>query len=472
MSLEDRLYPFLAVYDRLPQGLRRALGFTYRQLPVSWRLGKHYAEFKRLATEGEHWSPTEVEAYQVKELRRVLLQAASYCPFYQRHFAQARFRPEQVHGLADLRDCPFTAKRDLQEHLPEMVSSAVPESQRLYITTGGSTGVPVGFYLHRGISRPKEQAFWETIWRRAGYFEGARLAVIRGQVVSERARGRIALYDATRDWLLLSSYHLTAERWPEYLAELERFKPDLVHAYPSAALQLAEYLEAAGQTWRLPLRGLLCGSERLTRPQKRILERVFKCRVYGWYGHAERVVLAGEGARTEWFYFVPQYGLAEFGPPDENGLCEIIGTSFHNLVMPLIRYRTGDFARLAEPPRDGEPEFGWPAALEIAGREQEFLVSATGRRISLTAFNMHDGIFDGLYAVQFFQAAPGRAEFRYVAGPDFEPRRLAKLASGVARKLGDDFQIEFKAVREVEKTARGKHRWRVGPLLDGAGDQA
>src|SRR6185503_18923590 len=100
-----------------------------------------------------------------------------------------------------------------------------------------------GFFLHKGVSRPKEQAFLETMWQRGGYSDGARLAVIRGHVTSAETRGRIVSYDATRDWLLLSSYHLTAERLPEYLEALEKFKPDLLHAYPSSALQLAEYLE-------------------------------------------------------------------------------------------------------------------------------------------------------------------------------------------------------------------------------------
>src|SRR6185436_6763838 len=102
-----------------------------------------------------------------------------------------------------------------------------------------------------------------------------------------------------------------------------------------------------------------------------------------WYGHSERAVLAGEGRTSEMFYFWPQYGFVEFGPEDEEGLREVIGTSFHNLVMPLIRYRTGDFVRLS--PANASSEFPWPAALEIAGRAHEFLVSATGRRISLTA---------------------------------------------------------------------------------------
>jgi phenylacetate-CoA ligase len=464
MSLEDRLYPLLALYERLPQSARRALGRGYRVLPARWRWGAAYPQFRRLAEEVAGWDAEAVQAYQLRELRRVLHHAASVCPLYQKRFMKAGFRPETVHGAEDLRDCPELTKADLQLHLAELTSTEVAARQRLYMTTGGSTGVPVGFYLQQGVSRPKEQAYLEAMWRRAGYFDGARLVVIRGQVTSAQAGGAIASYDATRDWLMLSSYHLTEERLPEYLEAMEKFGPDLLHAYPSAALQLAEYLERAGQGWRLPLRGLLCGSERLTMPQKRLLERVFGCRVYRWYGHSERVVLAGEGRESELFYFWPTYGFVEFGSPDAEGLREVIGTSFHNLAMPLIRYRTGDYVRLAEPSDPANLEFPWPAAIEVAGREQEFLVSGGGRRISLTAFNMHDGIFDGLFAIQFFQEEPGVAEFRYVPSPAFHSTQLTAIAAGVRRKLGDDFRITFREVREVEKTDRGKHRWLVSRL--------
>jgi hypothetical protein len=77
---------------------------------------------------------------------------------------------------------------------------------------------------------------------------------------------------------------------------------------------------------------------------------------------------------------------------------------------------------------------------------------------------MHDAIFDDLYAVQFYQEAPGRAEFRYVPGPRFHRSRLDAIESGIRRKLGDDFQIDVREVTETEKTARGKHRWLVSRL--------
>lgn len=462
MSLEDKLYPLLSVYDRMPRPVKRAIGVGYRQLPESFRRGKRYNDFKQLAESGEGWSKEQIADFQWGALWKVLNHAQKHCSFYRRRFAESGFDGTGMRDFSDLAKCPTLTKQDLLEYREEMLSDAFPASERLYITTGGSTGIPVGFYLQKGVSRAKETAFLETMWKRGGYFDGARLALLRGYVTTEKAEGTISSYDATRDWLMLSSYHLSGERLGDYLAELEEFQPDLLYVYPSSILALAELLQESGRSWNIPLRGILCGSERLTEPQRKLIESVFGCRAYSWYGHSERAILAAEGRKTNHYYFVPQYGYVEFGPPNEEGLREVIGTSFDNYVMPLIRYRTGDYVRLME--GSAELEYPVPAASEIAGREQEFLVSGNGRRIALTAFNMHDAIFNDLYAVQFFQEKPGVAEFRYIAGPKFEAARLRQIESGIRRKLGDDFEVTFRAVTEVEKTAAGKHKWLVSEL--------
>ena len=157
MSLEDRLYPLLAMYNRLPQGARNFIGSVYRRLPRRVRYGKAYGEFRELAEEAPSWSDSDIREYQLRELRRTLVNAASYCPFYTRAFAKAGFRPDAMRSLNDFSDCPSLTKQDLQQHFGELTSSEIPDSQKLYITTGGSTGVPVGFHLQKGISRPKEK---------------------------------------------------------------------------------------------------------------------------------------------------------------------------------------------------------------------------------------------------------------------------------------------------------------------------
>src|SRR5579875_685893 len=464
MSLEDFLYPSLATYERLTPALKQVTGTAYRCLPKRVRLGRHYEEFRRLAAQVEHWSEDETTEYQLAQLRAVLCHAAKYSSFYGRRFAEAGFNPRRLQSLEDMAGCPYLTKADIAAHLDEIAASWPKPAARLYMTTGGTTGTPIGFYLHKGISRPKEQAFLETLWRRAGYFDGARLVVIRSRVTTDRRDGEIAYYDATRGWLMLSAFHLTAGRLQEYLQHVRRFKPDILHVYPSVALQLASLMQEAGEVWPTPLRCLLAGSERLTHPQRVLLEESFGCPVYHWYGHRERVVLAGQGRCSSLLYFCPSYGYTELGPPDEEGLCEVIGTSFHNFVMPLVRYRTGDYVLPYNPETDGERGFNWLTVSEVRGRGHEFLVGASGRKIPLTPFNLNHPSFYAFYAVQFFQKEPGRVELHYIPSPRCTLDNLKTVRAIVQRKLGDDVELALRQVDHVQVTERGKGRWLVSDL--------
>jgi phenylacetate-CoA ligase len=465
MSLEDSLYPLLKMYEAAPQPVKSLAGRAYRAIPASLRHGSAYARFQSEARVVESWDTETIRRYQIKALRDSLV-AAAKAPFYAERFAACGLNPAKFESLEQLSDYPLLAKRDLILHRDSMVNPEIDAKQRLYLTTGGSSGVPVGFYLQKGVSRPKEQAYLEAQWSRRGYRPGDRVAVIRGGVTSGKSRGDISYFDATRNWLILSSYHLTLERLPEYAAALNRFRPQHLHAYPSAALMLARGLEQTGLRLEFPLTSLLCGSEKLTAASQLYLEHAFAAPVFHWYGHSERIVLAGQGRGSNQLCFWPTYGFVEFGEPDADGHREIIGTSFHNHVMPLVRYRTGDYVKSSPPGPDGSSqcEFPWPAVEAVIGRDHEFLVSGTGRRISLTALNMHDRIFDGLMAVQFCQERAGEVEFRYQPGPQWQGAGLEPMRAGLLRKLGDDFQLVLREVTKVEKTPAGKHRWLVTTL--------
>lgn len=315
--------------------------------------------------------------------------------------------------------------------------------------------MPLGFYLHKGVSRAKEQAHLEAMWSRAGYTPGVGVAVIRGHTITGT---RPWYYDSTRNWLIMSSAMLDAENCTAYVDEINRFQPEFIHAYPSSAMILARHLESRSLKLEVPLKGLLCGSEHLSCVDRSWLETVFQTRVFRWYGHSERVLLAGERNGMDGFHYCPAYGFVEFGPMNESGLREIIGTSFHNHVMPFVRYRTGDFAKVAD------TSGGWPCVVEIAGRESEFLVAADGRRVPVTVVNRHDDSFDCVRSIQFHQHEPGKLEVHYVSGPQFKVEMLAGIESQILRQIGSGFQLQFREVDEVKKTRAGKQRWLVSTL--------
>lgn len=460
MSLEDRLYPLLSLYEAAPQPLKTLAGRAYRALPSGWRQGREYGRFAREAVESESWDKEACLRYQTAAIKDSLL-AAVRAPFYAKSFREMGVNPDRFESLEQLADYPLLTKSELLDHREQMVNPELPASRRLYLTTGGSSGVPVGFYLQRGVSRPKEQAYLEAQWGRRGYRPGETTAVIRGAVTSRRSDGGISYFDATRNWLILSSYHLTPGRLPEYLSALNRFKPRHLHAYPSAALALARGMLERNAKLEFRFTSILCGSEKLSPESQTFLEAHFEAPVFHWYGHSERVVLAGQGRRSNHLYFWPGYGYVEFGPPNETSHREIIGTSFHNDVMPLIRYRTGDYVKI---PDEIEGELPMTEVGEVVGREYEFLVSSKNRRVSLTAINMHDDIFEGLHAVQFFQSIPGLVEFRYQPGAHWRSARLVSIRDGLNAKLGDDFDLRLVEVKEVEKTAAGKHCWLLSRL--------
>ena len=460
MSIEDRLYPLRRLYEGAPQAIKSTIGLAYRHLPIGWRHGKNFGRFAKEAIESESWSKEAQIAYQTEAVKRSL-RAAAECPYYQRRFLEHGVDPLQFEDLSELVKYPLLSKEDLIFHREAMLNQRIAASSRLYMSTGGSSGVPVGFYLHKGVSRAKEQAYLEAQWRRRGYQPGDPTAVIRGAVTSRVSDGSVCYYDASRNWLVLSSYHLNRERFPEYLRALNRFKPKHLHAYPSAALALAREMLERNAKLEFQFASILCGSEKLSPESQTFLETHFDAPVFHWYGHSERVVLAGQGRSSNHLYFWPGYGYVEFGPPNETSHREIIGTSFHNDAMPLIRYRTGDYVKI---PDELEGELPMTEVGEVVGREYEFLLSDQHRRVSLTAINMHDDLFEGLLAVQFFQASPGLVEFRFQPGLSWKPRRLDAIREGLKAKLGEDFEIKLVEVKEVQKTAAGKHCWLLSQL--------
>ncbi len=459
MSVEDRLYSLRKCYEAAPQSVKTLAGKALRVMPDAWRYGPEYRRFTGEANAVENWDEVKIQAYQLRALRESLL-AAGRTPWYSKRFRDCGVDPTKFESLSQLADYPLLTKEDVMASSAAMVNPEVPSSKRLYITSGGSSGTPVGFYLQKGISRPKEQAYMGAQWARRGYRLGDRVAVIRGAVTSSSAGGRIFYVDATRNWLVMSSSHLTVERVPEYLAALRQFRPQHLHIYPSAALMLVGCMEQLGKKLDFRLTSVLCGSEKLSLHFQHRIELALGAPVFHWYGHSERVVLAAQGRKSNHLYFWPTYGYVEFGDPNAEGAREVIGTSFHNMAMPLIRYRTGDLVRLAQKP---DRELPGVEIEEVVGRDYEFIVGAFGRRISLTAINRHDRLFDGLLAVQFFQERAGEVELRFVAGPRWRGDCHA-IKAGLTGTLGEDFALRVRQVEHLEKTSAGKHRWLVTTL--------
>ncbi|MDP2719457.1 MAG: phenylacetate--CoA ligase family protein [Dehalococcoidia bacterium] len=422
-----------------------------------------------LLKKSQWWSREQLEEYQVRQLGRILNHAYENVPYYRKIFDERGLKPDNIQDFSDLQKLPFLTKEIVKDNLNELKAGNYHADKFEYVTTGGSTGIPLGFYYEKGVSRAIEWAFIKSLWERVGYNFRDKCAIIKGYVVSSASTGKLWDYSFFGRWLMLSSYHMTEDNLPHYIRKIREFKPGFIQAFPSAVTILARYMKSKGVEPFPSVKAILCGSENFYPSQRELLEDTFHCRVYSWYGHAERVVLAGECEQSADYHAFPEYGITELvredGSPisNDNEPGAIVGTGLTNYAMPLIRYKTDDLAvrsSIVCPCHRG-----YPMLKNVQGRWlQEFIITGTNRPISITAVNMHSNVFDNVEQFQFYQEKKGEVVFNIVRKDSYTERDTEYIRSELLKKLGDDVRLEISFVNHIPRTGRGKYRFLVQKL--------
>ncbi len=432
----------------LRQGLKYALGALPVPLRRPW-----VALIGRRVVEAEALSQAQVRDLQLRRLNTVLEWACRHVPFYRDHGA-ARTLP--LRSLEDLRAWPVIDRRTVARERARFIARPpVPLPTRKGTTTGRS-GVPLEVRWDWPLSLWWERAFQERAFRWAGLRPGFRRVVLRGGLVHGPAgpESRWWQHVPHEKALVLSTFQLSRATVASYVREMASFGPDALQAYPSAAAKLAALVEDEGL--RLPpLKAVLTSSETLLPEDRSLIERVTGARVYDLYGHAERAVAAAQCARGSLHVF-EDYGFLELldeegHPVEPPGVGEIVATGFHNRAMPLIRYRTGDQASLAEGACPCGLRFRVLACME--GRPPDYLVAGDGQRISLR-FGLGGASIGGLDELRFYQIEPGVVEVRYVAAPDREVE--GPLRDALTLRTGERIRYVFRRVDRLPPGPGGK----------------
>lgn len=428
------------------------------------RYGGRYAEYRDLLAKTEWHSRSDLEAYQDERLRTVVAHAYETVPFYRRRFDEQKLTPRDIRGRADLPKIPLLSREDVRQHFDQLRSRAVSRRALRTGHTSGTTGTP----LTVGYDR-------ETIWITYATFErhyrwagarlargGDRVAVVRGNVIVPLEQRRPPFWRLNRvhNQLLLSSFHLSKENLPAYFEALARFRPAVLDGYPSTLYILAKYLQARGETF--PLRAVVISSETLYDFQRETIEKSFACRAFDYYALAERVVFSGECDRHEGHHIAMEYGLAEVvdarGVPVARGSTgRLVGTSLHNLAMPLIRYVTNDVTALrAKPCSCGR---GLDLMEDVTTKAEDTLTLRDGRLISPSVLTHPFKPLDCIEGSQIVQPDPDTVIVRIVPGPAYTTAHTRHLVDELQARLGQGVKIEVRMVDRLEHAANGKFKW-------------
>ena len=458
------------LWENSPAWLKAAVTPLVQSIPTAWWLGRSFRAARAFVAQAERWPAQRARQYQLQRLGQVVRLAYEKSPFYRRTFGAVGFEPGDLKSLADLGGLPLIDKRTVVEHLEEMCVRDPRGPDVDFVSTSGTSGLPVRFYIQAGRSAV-EYAYTVSCWQRAGYRLGMPMAVLRGQVVRGRRGDMHYEYDPILRQHRYSNFHTSPADLERYAAHLASLGPCVLMAYPSAAAMLARFIERRGNAPR-NVRAALLGSENIYPDDRQLIERVFGCRVLADYGHTEKLVLAAECERDTRYHVWPTYGYCELLDEQDRPVSrvgqygQIVGTGFLNTVVPLIRYRTGDWARYA-----GD-------CCQACGREHMLLDGMEGRRreatlrardgsaITTTAMVLHDETFNDVDDYQFHQSTPGAAQLWVVAPRGLSEHARRRLLAGVNAKLQGQVRVELRLVEAVHITPRGKKPRIVSTLKD------
>jgi len=467
--MEDIFYPYKKYYTTSPQWFRYICGNLYRKLPVNLRYGKIFSNTYKFLQSSQWWSLEKIRAYQWVKIKNLLEHAYNNIPFYKKMFIEKGIKPEDIRNFDDFHKVPLLTKELIRSNLNELIAQNYRKYRLLKVTTGGSTGTPLSLYYEKGVSRSIEQAFVTNLWNRVGYKLGEKIVILRGEPASCSSNS-FWEYMPIKNKLILSIYHMIDENLPSYIRQIRYFKPKYFHVYPSALTILAKFMKKNNIPSFQNLKAIFSSSEDLYTWQIELFKNVFNCPIITLYGQVEMAVFAGNCECSNYYHIYPEYSYVELidrnNKPirQEKVIGEIVGTTFNNYVMPLIRYRTQDFASYI----DYKCECGKNHVMleRIEGRLQEFVVTKNDALVTLTGliFGQHFKAFEKIKQMQIEQSEKGKVLMRIIREKNYCQEDEDEIKFKIQQVVGQNLEINIAYISEIPRTKSGKYQFLIQKL--------
>jgi phenylacetate-CoA ligase len=416
-----------------------------------------YWIYKNFLQRSQFWPEERRQKYVMDNLRRTLVRAYQGTAYYREQFGKAGFDPRtDLRSPEDLSRLPLLTKHDVRQNINDIIDRRF-ETGSVLTHTSGSTGEPLPMRLNEYFMAFDNACLFRH-WSWTGYTFGRRMAALRTYVPS-KASDPLWRYDKLKNTMYFSAYHLTPANCGEYVDRLLEFRPEFIKAYPSSIAVFAEFAYAYRDKFDF-LRGIFTASETLLPSERDRIERTFHKKLYNWYGMTEPAVIITECEQHEGMHINWEYGYPEFLPSNdlEPNEFRLVTTSFHNPVMPFIRYETGDIVRLYDAPRTCPCGRNMPLVQSIVGRKDECIIMDDGRRLPSINFYSLFREFPEILKFQIIQY--GRTELlcKIAMRPEAQHSYslTVKLQEGMRQRVGSKVKLDIEYTDKFVTNSDGK----------------
>lgn len=416
--------------------------------------GRSFHRIRRFLEQSQWWSSEQLLQYQWQELRKLLSIAFSSVPYYQRKYAAAGARFEDIRSWEDFRRLPILTRAEVNQFREELYPRDF-HGQRLPHATGGSSGEPVRFYrtwesydwrlaaTHRAYSwsgwRPGEPTM--QLWA----------APLSNESQWVHCKSRLQALVERR--LTIPSWRQDELLWRHTFARALRFRPRYLVGYVSSLLGFARYLQR-NQIQLSSLRAVLAAAEPLSPSLRQYLSAQLQAPVFDTYGSREFMSIGAECQYHSGLHLHCENLVVETDSPiGQPG--QILITDLHNLGTVFIRYAIGDLGTLST--RTCPCGRGLPLLAAVEGRAVDTIHLPDGSAISPILFRHVLKEVPEIIQFQVRQQAPDHLVLSVVLSTDLAPSNREWLLAELQRAIGTA-RLTLEIVPQIAPGPSGKHK--------------
>lgn len=360
-------------------------------------------------------------------------------------------------GGGQLSDFRIITKLDVKRDYYDYINPAYL-GKTVKAHTSGTTGSGLVF----PISVEAEQRQWAVWWRfreSIGIKFGTWCGWFGGRTMISLNNTKPPYWRINRPGrqVMYSSLHLNAETVKYYYTDIKKRQLTWLHGYPSSMSILSALIVENRLEPIEVVKWITTGAENLLEHHMKIIHKVFpNAIIRTHYGLTEQVSNFSQDRNGQW-HIDDDYAYTEFIPVDENDptVCRIIGTGFSNYAFPLVRYDTGDLAKV-------EWVNGYPQIVELYGRQDDYIYLPNGVKLGRL-----DVIFKNCINIkeaQIHQIRKDLIELKVVKDKNYTGKDEELLMKEASSRFGDDVELIITYCEKVERTKAGKVRFVVSDI--------
>ncbi len=421
----------------------------YAAIPFNIRNGSEYRQWRTFLKKN-----LNVDEYEIVKLKETILYAYEHTKYYKNLFDDNHIDPYMINTRKDLQSVPLLTKELVRENFHDLQATAYSKSKKYFITTGGTTGYPATFYQSQNVWK-KELAFVADFFEGHGYDPSLLKASFKVKDFKDADHGIFWKKDYINNTIHFSPLHLNRSTVSKYVQKLNELKPLFFHTYPSNLLFLIDNMLEQNLSLDYQVHTVFLVSEGYTKNDIQKIKQFFNCEVTSFYGHSEHILFVKSiTPEVDIYQIEKRYGFFELVDDDKHQIIEnnisgtIVGTTFDNYAMPLIRYETDDLTQYLD------YETGRVSMIDSL-RNQVYLDGENGIKISITSFNLSP-FADKIHIWQLYQEHPGKIDVLIVPKKGFTQEDKDKILSSIRTSIGDVLECDLKLRDHPLLTPRGK----------------